>query len=482
MSFTIQNVLIPVERRYETVDVQIVDDRIAAITPSGNGEATDPDLEVVGTAVDGRNKLLLPGFVNAHTHSPEMWQRGLIPPLPLELWLAELYNFPPLDVEQVYLSALGTAVETLLSGGTSIVDHLILIPGQELETVEATVRAYREAGIRAFVGPLIYDQALTEGVPSGGTERDHVPYFRSTEASLALMQEVVKRFHRPEEGVNILVAPTGIQLCSDALFEGLIELSDRHTLCRHAHLLETKAQKLLAQEKYGCSAVQHLKHIGYLSPRTSLAHCVWLDEADIAILAETQSTVVHNPLSNLRLGSGIAPILKYRQAGVNVAFGCDGAASSDSQDVLEAIKIGTMLHNITDLDYCHWIAPQQAIEMASLGGATGLGMADQLGSLEVGKQADLVLYDLTSLSLLPRTDPVGLLVLGRPTQAVDSVWVRGDRIAAEGTLTTVNLTDLRQQLFERSQWTVNLQSPAACGMEAHYRTVMNLPERTIGYS
>ncbi len=111
-----------------------------------------------------------------------------------------------------------------------------------------------------------------------------------------------------------------------------------------------------------------MKRIGYLSDvydglrqRTTLAHCVWLNDADIAILAETQSTVVHNPLSNLRLGSGIAPILKYRQAGVNVTFGCDGASSNDSQDLLEAIKMGSILHNVTDSDYQHWITPRQLL-------------------------------------------------------------------------------------------------------------------------
>ena len=132
MSFTIQNVLIPVDNGYDTVDVQISDDGITAIAPN---------LEVIGTAISGENKLLLPGFINAHTHSSEMWQRGLIPPVPLELWLAELYDFAPLDPEQVYLSALGTAVETLLSGGTSVVDHLVLIPERELETIAAAVRA-----------------------------------------------------------------------------------------------------------------------------------------------------------------------------------------------------------------------------------------------------------------------------------------------------------------------------------------------------
>jgi cytosine/adenosine deaminase-related metal-dependent hydrolase len=165
-------------------------------------------------------------------------------------------------------------------------------------------------GIRAFVAPLIQDESLSAGIPSGESEQTHEPYFRSTQATLDIIEEAVKQFHRPEEGIYIATAPTGIQLCSDALFTGCIELSEKYNLCRHSHLLETKAQEKLAKEKYGCSAVEHLKRIGYLGDRTTLAHCVHLTEADIAILAETQSTVVHNPLSNLRLGSGIAPNIK----------------------------------------------------------------------------------------------------------------------------------------------------------------------------
>ncbi|GBE91318.1 amidohydrolase [Nostoc cycadae] len=465
MNFTIQNVLIATDDAYTTTDVKVVEGKISAIASN---------LDVVGTAVNGENKLLLPGFVNAHTHSSEMWQRGIMSVLPLELWLAELYDFAPLDTEKVYLSALGTAVETLLSGGTSVVDHLVLIPGQELETIATAVRAYREIGIRAFIAPLIQDESLTAGIPSGETERNHEPYFRSTADTLAIIEEAVRQFHRPEEGVNILVAPTGIQLCSDALFTGCIELSDRYNLCRHSHLLETKAQEKLAQEKYGCSAVEHLKRLGYLGDRTSLAHCVWLNDIDIEILAATQSTVVHNPLSNLRLGSGIAPILKYRQAGVNVTFGCDGASSNDSQDLLEAIKIGSILHNTTDRDYQHWITPRQSVEMAALGGAKALNMVDKIGSLTVGKQADLVLYDLTSLSLLPRTDPIGLLVLGRPTNAVDSAWVNGKQIVVAGKVNSINVDELRQKLFQRSQWDTQRKSQTVAEIEAHYRTVMGL--------
>lgn len=472
--FTIKNVLIPVEQGYTTLDVQLVDNCISAIAPN---------LEVIGTVIDGQNKLLLPGFVNAHTHSSEMWQRGIIPPVPLELWIGELYDFAPLEPQQVYLSALGTAVETLLSGGTSVVDHLVLIPGKEIETIAAAVRAYQEVGIRAFIGPLIQDEALTAGMPDGDNKREHEAYLRSTQSTLDLMQETVDKFHKPTECVNILVAPTGIQLCSDALFKGCIELSDHYNLCRHAHLLETKAQKKLAQEKYGCSAVEHLNRVGYLSERTSLAHCVWLSDNDINILAETSSTVVHNPLSNLRLGSGIAPILKYLQAGINVSFGCDGSASNDSQDLLEAIKIGSILHNVTDRDYRHWITPRKSVEMASLGGAKGLNMHSELGSLTVGKKADLVLYDLTNLSLLPRTDPIGLLILGRPTSAVNSVWMNGKLVVADGKVVTIDVDNLRQQLFEHSAWSNNRQSKTVDQIEAHYRKVMELSEgMPQGYS
>lgn len=467
MSFIIQNVLIPVEDGYATVDVQIDQGLIAAI---------GSNLPVLGQAIDGHNHLLLPGFVNAHTHSSEMWQRGIIPPTPLELWIAELYDFTPLEPEQVYWSAIGTAVETLLSGGTTVVDHLVLIPGQELETVEAAVRAYREVGIRAFVGPLIQDESLTASIPSGGIEQAHKEYVRSTQATLDLMKTVIPQFHRPEDGINIMVAPTGMQLCSDALFEGLADLSDRDNLCRHTHLLETKAQQMLAQEKYGCSAVQHLKDIGFLNAQTSLAHCVWLTDQDIEILAETRSTVVHNPLSNLRLGSGIAPILKYLQAGVNVSFGCDGAASNDSQDLLEAIKMGSILHNVTDFDYRHWITPRKAVEMASLGGAIGVNLGDQLGALTVGQKADLVMYDLTNLSLLPRTDPIGLLVLGRPVNAVSHAWVNGKPVIADSNPCNVNVDELRQALFDQSQWTAKRQSPSVAEVEAHYRSVMNLAD------
>lgn len=467
MAYTIRHALIPIEQGYQTVDIQIAGEYITAIAP---------DLPVIGTSIDASNRLVLPGFVNGHTHSPQFWQRGLIPPLPLELWLMDVFDTAPTELERIYLGALGTAIGTLLSGGTCVMDHLLPVPGQELETIAAAARAYKEVGIRAFIAPMIQDMPLAAGFPEGVKSLPHKPYPRSTEEVLAQMEAMIQQCHEPDAGIYITVGPAGFQRCSDELFVGCKELSERYNLCRHTHLLETKAQYLLAKERFGGSAVKHLQQIGFLDYRTSLAHSIWLDEPDIEILQETKSTVVHNALSNLRLGSGIAPVLKYLQAGVNVMFGCDGAASNDAQDLLEAIKIGSILHNTTDFEYQNWITPRQAIAMASVGGFKGVNLANQVGSLEVGKQADLVLYDLTNLSLLPRTDPVGLLVLGRPANAVDSVWVRGKQVVADGVIKTVDGDRFKQTLIEKHQEIPPSKFQMIHQVEAHYRSVMGLPE------
>jgi cytosine/adenosine deaminase-related metal-dependent hydrolase len=461
--FSIQNVLIPTAGSYATVDVQVENDRIVAIAPN---------LSPAPTPFSGQDKLLLPGFVNAHTHSSQIWQRGLVPQLPLELWLTYVMDAnEAARLEDFYLGALSTAVDTLLSGGTCVIDHSYLLPGHELETVAALAKAYKQAGIRAFIAPLIQDQSLGSGLPlnsslSGNTR------IRPAAELLALMEEIVQQFHQPELGINIALGPTGFHRCSDELFEGCVELSVRHNLCRHTHLLETKAQRLLAQQRYGMTAVQRLQQLGFLDRRTSLAHGVWLGDEDIQILAETGSTVVHNPVSNLRLGSGIAPILKYLRAGVSVAFGCDGAASNDAQDLLEAIKLGTILHTVTDPEYRNWLTPRQAIEMATRGGANAVNLSQETGSLEVGKKADFVLYDLTDLSFLPSNDPIQTLVLGRAAQAIDSIWINGRQIMAEGTLLTVKLDELRQEMRDRSR---SYQKPAfktIHQLEPQYREVL----------
>jgi len=449
----------------ETVDVLLAGTQIQAVASAGTLLRAANQ-----RVIDGRDKLLLAGFVNGHTHSSQVWQRGLIPQLPLELWLANVFESTPRQLDQIYWGAVSTAVDTLLSGGTCVMDHAYVIPGQEMETVAALVRGYRAVGLRAVVAPLIMDLPFASGFPKGCLLPQSASP-RSAPELLALMEAMVAEFHDPDHGIYIGVGPTGFHRCSDDLLAGCADLSQRYGLCYHTHLLETRAQHRLAQERYGISAVQHLANLGCLGPRTSLAHGVWIDEADIDRMAKAGATLVHNPVSNLRLGSGLAPILKCVQRGLNVAFGCDGSASNDAQNLLEVIKLGTILHTVTEADYDHWLTPAQTLRMAMVGGARGVNLGHCTGRIAPGLEADLILYNLNHPSLLPRANPLQILVLGRPTEVVEAAWVQGRQIVDQGHLLTVDIAALHHALGQPSP-SPQIASTQHHPVEPHYRNVM----------
>mmetsp|Transcript_777 Transcript_777/g.2815 ORF Transcript_777/g.2815 Transcript_777/m.2815 type:complete len:501 (+) Transcript_777:57-1559(+) len=496
-TFALEKVLVCCgDGKTEETDVVVKDGVVTAVSPGAAAEhlaglsAVDrARVEVIHC--DG-DRMLLPGMVNGHTHSSEMWQRGAIRPFPLELWLCELIDHAVDDPEMVYLSSMHCGIETLLSGGTCIMDHLSMIQDQPLETIRMAVKAYTDLGMRAFVAPLIGDIDIMRSIPmekgaGPGKACKLPPRDRLlTEKWLASLRTAAEEIHGSEAAerapkdprgnllVQLGVGPTGVQLCSDELYVGCKEISEKYDLVRHTHLLETKAQQQLSFEKYGKSAAEHLQDIGFLDAKTTCAHSIWLNDDDIAALQRNGSTAVHNALSNIRLGSGIAPVLKYRREGVNVCFGCDGAASNDGQDLLEAVKIGSMLHNTTDPDYRNWLTPQQSLDMATAGGYRGVGLQEVAGKIAIGMVADMVLYDLTSLSMLPRTDPLGLLLWGRPSGALDSVWVAGRRLVRGGEVVTVDMREFKRRLRDKATAYSAQPRPSELvdALEPHYRKVM----------
>lgn len=229
---------------------------------------------------------------------------------------------------------------------------------------------------------------------------------------------------------------------------------------------------------------------GFLQlPGTSLAHSVWLDDEEIDAVAKCGATIVHNPLSNVRLGSGIAPLRRYREKGVKIAYGCDGSASSDGQDMLEALKLASMLQNITTPEYRDWEDPKRVLREASENGYAAVGMQGEGGVLEEGRVADLSLWDLTALSLLPRTDPANLLVLGSRTQAPSAgsalaeSFVRGRRVVRKGEPCGVDLGRLRamvmrvQEKYRSPAVTDPSTDPGTAASEREYRAAVGLDER-----
>jgi len=376
------------------------------------------------------------------------------------------------------LSALHAGLETLLGGATALIDHLWV---RNIEDVAAAVAAYRSLGVRVWLALMLGDTAgdnyanytaccpnaaernaaaadsscVCGGMGEGGVFRIR-PNGRDPEktvAAVALWEEAIRRFHRPEEGVNIAIGPVTCFSASPELIAAGAALRRQHGLCGHIHLLETQGQVLQSRQTFGADGcVGMLRDTGFLSlPGTSLAHSVWLDDAEIATIAEAGASVVHNPASNLRLGSGVAPLRRLLAAGVNVALGADGACSSDAQDMCEVMKLTCLLNTLDSKEYRSWLEPRAAHRLAARNGYAAVNMADRAGVLMAGAAADLCLYDLSVLSMLPLADPIGSLVLGRPSggpggDALSAAWVRGRLLVSGGAPLTVDVAALREDL------------------------------------
>jgi cytosine/adenosine deaminase-related metal-dependent hydrolase len=266
---------------------------------------------------------------------------------------------------------------------------------------------------------------------------------------LAMVAGLAAECHRPADGLTIGVGPSGPQRCTDALLVGAMDLAERLGLPFHTHLLETRAQAATADRLYGRSMVQHLHALGLLRPRVSVAHAVWLEPADVDLLARGGVRVVTNPVSNLAVGSGIAPLLALRRAGVAIGLGTDGANAAGRQSVFEVMKLAAMLAKLQTRDFAGWPTALEVLEMATLGGARALGLDDRAGSLEPGKEADLLVLRRDATALTPLTDVAWQLVYGRPEEAIERVMVAGRVVVEGGRVRTVDEPGLLAEARER---------------------------------
>jgi cytosine/adenosine deaminase-related metal-dependent hydrolase len=227
-----------------------------------------------------------------------------------------------------------------------------------------------------------------------------------------------------------------VQRCTDRLLIGSAELARKRKLPIHIHLAETKPQAVMGQRIYGTSLLRHLDEIGVLDEKMSLAHAIWVEPEDVNLFAKRGATPVHNPASNLRIGSGLAPLKEYLSAGVSVALGTDGAASNDGQNMFDAVRLATLIHNQAGSDFNDWIAPRQAIAMATRNGARAFGI--DAGAIAPGKLADIVLLQRDTAAFTPLNDVFGQIVFCENGASVHSVLVDGEFVVEAGRLTKVD--------------------------------------------
>ena len=393
--------------------VVISDDRVLALLPHADAAAAYPQF----TSIALPDRLLLPGLINAHTHAAMTLLRGYADDLVLQTWLQE--RIWPVEARWVdpKFVADGTtlACVEMLRGGVTTFADMYFFPESAIESVLA-------AGMRINVG-LTYLNVATN---YASTEEEYLT------KGLQLHEKWAGHAH-----VGFSLAPHATYSTSPASLDRIAGLCQDHGLGVHTHLHETAVEVESERQEFGMSGVARLAEADALGPYFFGAHGVHLDESDIATLASAEASIVHCPSSNLKLGSGIAPIAALLDAGVNVALGTDGAASNNRLDLWQEMRTAALLAKGEARDPTS-LPAHQALRMATLAGAYALGRSHDLGSLQPGKQADVISVDIGGVENAPMYDPASaaVYVLGR--EHVRDVWVAGRQVVDDGQCTTVD--------------------------------------------
>jgi 5-methylthioadenosine/S-adenosylhomocysteine deaminase len=433
----------PAATACERRDILVRDGRIAAVEPAGT-IAVD---EASGVAVyDAARRLVIPGLVNAHTHGHANLAKGVADRWTLEL---SLTHGPWLggarDPATMYLSAALGAVDMVLKGCSACYDLVYEFPQPTPEGILAVARAYADVGMRAVLAPMIADRTLFEAIPGLADSlpphlRAQVERFRlaGAGATLAAIGQVLEVRRDLPDGITLALAPTIPHHCSEDFLARCKTLAERHGLRLHMHVAESRLQALVGEATYGGSLVRHLADTGYVGPTFTAAHAIWLDRADLDLLAASGASVAHIPASNFRLGSGLALVRPMLDRGITVGLGTDGANSSDAMNMFEAVRLASFTSRGYDLPRDAWLSAREALRFATEGSAAVLGLAGRIGRIAVGCAADLVLLDLSHVNYLPLNDPINQIVCCENADAVTDVMIAGRFVVAGRRLTTID--------------------------------------------
>lgn len=400
--------------------------RIAAIL---EGEAAPPE---DAERVDATGRIVIPGLVNGHTHSHGALGRGAVPDgATLESFLVAAPAVTGGRTrDDLALSAALSAAEMIRKGCTACFDLCVELPAPSVEGIHAVAETYHRAGMRAVVAPMIADRTIWQAIPG---LLEHLPEplraplaalaMPPWEATLATVEAAARSWPVPRDRVRPGIGPTIPLHCSDPFLIACARTAEALDLPLQTHLAESATQQRAAAARYGERLTARLDRLGALSPRFSGAHGVWLDGAEMGLLAERGCGISHNPLSNLRLGSGLADLPALRAAGVGLGIGTDATNTSDAQNMFEATRLAASLSRLraTPGD---WIGAAEAFRMATEGSARLLGL-DRVGRIEPGWAADLVFLDRAYCHYQPLRRPLEQIVLSENGAAVREVMIDG---------------------------------------------------------
>jgi guanine deaminase len=430
----------------EKLDVLVDGGLIVDVVPPGSvkGEGMQ--------GVDAAGCALVPGLVNGHNHAQTHLAKGLFDRYTLETYLNQMpWASGRRTQEDKHLSARIGAAEMALKGCTAGYDMFAEFPLPGADGVEAVARGYADVGLRAAIAPMMADRTFYEAIPGLADAlpeplRAQALKARAAphDAAIAACREILQGWKFDRDAIRPALGPTIPHHCSDAFLIACRDLAREYALGMQMHVAESRLQAVVAQKVYGRSLVAHLDRLGLLGPGFCVAHGVWLDEDDRRRLANAGCSVSHNPGSNLKLGSGIADSRAMLAAGINLAIGTDGSASSDNLNVFEAMRMAAGLSRIQGRPPEQWLGARDVLYAATEGGAKALGF-DRLGRIEKGWKADLVLIDLAALHYLPLNDFVVQLVFGEDGTGVSDVMAAGRWIVRDRRLLTADVPALQRE-------------------------------------
>jgi len=396
-----------------------------SISEIGTG---NPVLSKAEKIIDAEGGLILPGLVNCHTHAAMSLFRGLADDLPLMEWLNN-YIFPAeskMDGEFVYTGTMLALAEMIMSGTTTFCDMYLF--------EEEVAKAARKAGVRSLVGEVLYD------FPS--------PNYGPVEKGLKYTESLIQKW-RDDPLVSIAVEPHSLFTCSPKLLTASNELALKYNVPLIIHVAETLTEVDEIKEKYGKTPVKHLDSLGLLGPHLIADHCVHLENPDIKIMAEHGVNVVHNPESNMKLASGIAPVPQMLSQGLTVGLGTDGCASNNNLDLFSEMDTAAKLHKVNMLDPTVMDAIT-VLRMATIQGARALGLQDITGSLEVGKKADVIVIDTHKPHLTPMYNATSHLVYAARGNDVRHSIINGQPVMEDRKLLTLDPDEIIARAREMS--------------------------------
>ncbi len=400
----------------------ITGDSIARIALWEELEADLPDgVEII----DGRGKIVFPGLINTHNHLFQTLLKGLGDDKVLKDWLKDM-TFPGaanLTRDDVYTAAKLGCIEGIRSGTTTMLDYMYPHPIEGLS--DGVIDAFRELKIRGIFG---------RGMMNTGEHAGTLPaIMQDTETIIADLRRLFEEYHDTENRrIRVWAAPAAVWSCSAELLSKVWELVNTYESGISIHISETPFDRDAAEQLHGLPDAEVLEELGIVGPNVLMVHCVYLTERDMRMAQYYDMKVSHNTVSNMYLSSGVAPIPRMLSSGITVGLGSDGPASNNSQDMIELMKFTALLHKVHTKDPTA-ITAEKVLEMATIDGARAVGLEDQVGSLEVGKKADLFIYDPgLSPKSIPLHHPVSTLVYSGTHAAVETVIVDGNILLRDG--------------------------------------------------